>query len=393
MTEIKSEIVFLNIPSDLSWDAAPFLDLFYRLGIHKIHHTVTAAEESAIEGVVAAAVKRADLVCVMGMRNEVGPETDERFRKLLHRISRKRLVLHERQTLLPAGTIYLIDPHAHNIPVFIISFAEPVSPTPTLLIMTPGGREVVHHFSAKIKEIALSFLMEKEETGRWIRMCDVTENDLSAWIKKEPFDPSLRVTLLSQPAGVDMVIASNKPASLDEAVEKIQKKWGRFCYSLSGESMEEVVGKALLTAGKQISIAESCTGGAIAARITRVPGASRYFDAAFVTYSNRSKEASLSISRSWIEKKGAVSPEVAIRMAEGARKTSGADLGLSVTGIAGPTGGSREKPVGRVFIALSDGKKTTVSRYRFRGSREMIRAEAAQMALETVRQYLIRDTV
>jgi nicotinamide-nucleotide amidase len=164
---------------------------------------------------------------------------------------------------------------------------------------------------------------------------------------------------------------------------------GTFIYGGEGETLEEVIGRLLLQQKKWLAIAESCTGGRIAARITCVPGSSRYFDSACVTYSNRSKEDLLGVPKDLLQKKGAVSAEVAVAMAEGIRKTAGVDLGLSVTGIAGPDGGTPQKPVGLVYIALSDGRETIPERFQFHGDRETIQAEAAQMALEKVRQYLV----
>jgi nicotinamide-nucleotide amidase len=173
-------------------------------------------------------------------------------------------------------------------------------------------------------------------------------------------------------------------------METTEEKGGRFIDGAEGETVEEAVGRLLLQQKKWLAIAESCTGGRIAARMTRVPGSSRYFDSACVTYSNRSKEDLLGVPNALFVEKGAVSAEVAAAMAEGIRKKAGVDLGLSVTGIAGPDGGSPQKPVGLVYIALSDGRETIPERFQFHGDRETIQAEAAQMALEKVRRYLTR---
>ncbi len=153
-------------------------------------------------------------------------------------------------------------------------------------------------------------------------------------------------------------------------------------------SLEEVIGKSLKARGLLLSIAESCTGGRIASRVTRIPGSSHYFESACVTYSNRSKEHLLSVPKSLLEEKGAVSPEVATAMAEGIRKNAGVDLGLAVTGIAGPEGGNVEKPVGLVYISLSDAKQTRVMSCHFQGNRETIQAKATEKALEILKQYL-----
>ncbi|MFY9269142.1 MAG: CinA family protein [Candidatus Manganitrophaceae bacterium] len=153
--------------------------------------------------------------------------------------------------------------------------------------------------------------------------------------------------------------------------------------------LEEVVGKLLWEKKKRLAIAESCTGGRIAARITRIPGSSRYFDAACVAYSNRSKEEFLGVPKKLLIEWGAVSAEVAMAMAEGIQKRTGADLGLGVTGIAGPEGGTPEKPVGLVYIGFSDGKEATVERHLFEGDREAVQTQAAERALERIRNYLV----
>ncbi len=152
--------------------------------------------------------------------------------------------------------------------------------------------------------------------------------------------------------------------------------------------IETHIGALLIQKGWKISVAESCTGGRIASRLTRVAGSSRYFESACITYSNNSKERLLSVSHALLEKKGAVSAEIARAMAEGIRKKEAVDLALSVTGIAGPGGGSQEKPVGLVYIALSDLKQTTVTEHHFQGNREQIQAKATQTALEIIKQAL-----
>lgn len=158
-----------------------------------------------------------------------------------------------------------------------------------------------------------------------------------------------------------------------------------------GERLEAVVGALLVKRGERLAVAESCTGGRIAARLTRVPGSSRYFESACVAYSNRSKERLLSVPAPLLNEKGAVSPEVALAMAEGIRRKEEVAIGLAVTGIAGPDGGSLQKPVGLVYIALSDPQESNVWRFRFEGEREAIQSQAAQMALQTLRRYLVAE--
>ncbi len=224
--------------------------------------------------------------------------------------------------------------------------------------------------------------------NRLIRMCGIKQADLEKWIADTPLETSVLLNMTPAPAGADLFLSSDFEKALGDVTAIIEKRWGPYCYSFQGESLEEVVGRLFLERGKRIAVAESCTGGRVVARLTRVPGCSRYFESACVTYSNRSKERLLSVSGRLLKAKGAVSPEVVSAMAEGVRLEAGVDLGLAVTGIAGPGGGSAQKPVGRVYIALSDGNEARSFSFRFDGDRESIQSSAAQMALERVRQYL-----
>jgi nicotinamide-nucleotide amidase len=153
-------------------------------------------------------------------------------------------------------------------------------------------------------------------------------------------------------------------------------------------SPEERLAGVLAARGLTIAVAESCTGGLISSRITDVAGASAYFLAGLVTYSNEAKEALLSVPRDLLMAKGAVSREVAGAMAEGVRRATGADVGLSVTGIAGPGGGTEEKPVGTVYMGLSAGTDCPVRCHRFEGDRASIKQQSADGALEFVLAYL-----
>lgn len=148
------------------------------------------------------------------------------------------------------------------------------------------------------------------------------------------------------------------------------------------------IGEILRKNHLMLATAESCTGGQIASKITAVAGASHYFESGIIAYSNRAKIRLLSIPEERIEKEGAVSSAVAQAMAEGVRKNANVDLGLSVTGIAGPDGGKPEKPLGLVFIALSDQNKTEVKRFLFSGSRNAIQSKASQAALKILITYL-----
>lgn len=152
--------------------------------------------------------------------------------------------------------------------------------------------------------------------------------------------------------------------------------------------VEERLGAILAGRGMRIALAESCTGGLISGRITDVAGASDYFEAGVVTYSNRAKEKFLDLPHDLLVAKGSVSAEVAEKMAEGVRLVTGVDIGLAVTGIAGPTGGSAQKPVGTVYIGLAVEGKTIVRLHRFAGDRGAVRSRTAEEALRLALDFL-----
>lgn len=152
--------------------------------------------------------------------------------------------------------------------------------------------------------------------------------------------------------------------------------------------LEERLGELLQEKGLNISVAESCTGGFIAKTITDVPGASLYFEGGVVTYSNRSKSILLMVPEEVISKKGAVSKEVAEAMAKGVKERLGTDIGLAVTGIAGPAGGTEEKPVGTVYIGLAIMDKVDVRHFIFKGTRDEVRTSTVEAAIQFVIDYM-----
>jgi nicotinamide-nucleotide amidase len=147
--------------------------------------------------------------------------------------------------------------------------------------------------------------------------------------------------------------------------------------------------KLLIKTRKTIAVAESCTGGLLSSLLTQVSGSSSYFKLGVVAYSNTAKEKVLSVPQRLIARKGAVSEEVAIKLAQGVRKLAKADFGIGITGIAGPTGATPHKPVGTVFIAIASKNKTICKKFHFRGSRTSIRIKSAIKALELLKTHLI----
>ncbi len=176
--------------------------------------------------------------------------------------------------------------------------------------------------------------------------------------------------------------------NLAGVLKGIQERVKKNIFGYDEDTLEGMIG-ALLTERKlTISVAESLTGGLVADRITNIPGSSAYFERGVVTYSNRSKTELLGVPEDVIKQHGAVSKEVAVLMAEGVRRVSGTDIGLSTTGIAGPAGGTEQKPVGTIFVAVSDGKRTICRDFLFKWERRRIKEITTQWALELTRRFL-----
>ncbi|HXW91807.1 MAG TPA: competence/damage-inducible protein A [Terriglobales bacterium] len=207
--------------------------------------------------------------------------------------------------------------------------------------------------------------------------------------------PDVQTTILAAAGEIQLHLRSSAVSRaaaqqrVDELVSQIEDELGDYVFSDNGDSMEQIVGYYLEMRNTTLAVAESCTGGLVAERITSVSGSSRYFLGGAIVYSNSLKTELAGVPAELLEKHGAVSREVAAALAEGIRQSSGANLGLAVTGIAGPTGGTAEKPVGLVFHALAGDRSTEVVERRFSGNREQIRWFASQQALDMVRRTLL----
>lgn len=205
----------------------------------------------------------------------------------------------------------------------------------------------------------------------------------------------ISTTILAAPGQIELHLtaAAATPeeagAALAQAVSELAARLGPDVFTTTGQSLEEVVGEQLTARGATVAVAESCTGGLIASRLTDVPGSSAYVMAGIVAYSNRAKSTALDVPALLIETHGAVSEPVAVAMADGVRRRHGASIGVGVTGIAGPGGGTDAKPVGTVAIAVtSEGESARVRTYRFIGGRGQVKFQASQAALDQVRRLL-----
>ena len=208
--------------------------------------------------------------------------------------------------------------------------------------------------------------------------------------------PDVRVAYLPGKTGVVVRVSTfgadseSADRMLDRVEKDIRGRLGSKVVSSDGRTMEQVVAELLLSERKTLALAESCTGGLVAHKLTNVPGSSGFLDRGLVVYSNRAKVDLLGISPDLLELHGAVSPETAKAMAEGVRERAGTDIGLAITGIAGPGGGTETKPVGLVHIGYSDQNRTIVETHRFARERQWNKERSALSALDLVRRVLLK---
>ena len=370
-------------------------------------HTTVGDSADAIGDALKLALGRADGVVMTG---GLGPTPDdmtrsavadalrlrlerdepvlEQIRERVKRFGRRTHPSIEAQALLPRGATAWPN-RLGTAPGILIEYEEkPVILLPGVPAEMEGltTEYVVPYLRARTGLTVETFTLRT--VGVYETLLDEMIGDLPAgWTDATlAFLPSytgvdLRVTA----AGHD---AAKVKAVAEQARRELRERIGDFIYAEGEQGMEEVVGEALVSRGWKIAVAESCTGGLLAKRLTDTAGSSRYFERGYVTYSNESKVALVSVDPRVIDANGAVSPPVAEQMAAGARTNADVQLGVGITGIAGPDGGSAEKPVGTVYIAVSSPQGTVSRHLKFIGPRRTIRERSAQAALEMARRHM-----
>lgn len=266
-----------------------------------------------------------------------------------------------------------------------------------IIILLPGPphelkalfeNSVLERLRAKVPEQFLAARVLKI-TGMGESACDARV----APIYKRFTD--VETTILAGPGEIQLHLKTQAASAdlaekrLDELVDRLEAELGDNVFSDNGESLEQIVSYFLQMRSATLSVAESCTGGLVAERLTSISGSSRYFIGGVVAYSNELKTQFADVPQDLLDVYGAVSAQVAGALAEGIRKRCGTTLGLGVTGVAGPTGGTPEKPVGLVFHGLASDSGTEVIKRNFPGDRERIRWFASQQALDMVRRKLM----
>jgi nicotinamide-nucleotide amidase len=196
------------------------------------------------------------------------------------------------------------------------------------------------------------------------------------------------IAFLPHLTGIDLRISRKTKDELGDIRKFLKSRLGKAIYGEDDDTLEAVIGRLLKDSHLTIGVAESLTGGLVMHRLTNVPGSSKYFLGGVVAYSNKLKRELLGVKEETLKGHGAVSKEIALEMASGIRESAGADIGASTTGIAGPTGGTREKPVGLVYTAVCGKKRERCEKNLFKGDRLMIKEMSAQKVLDMIRTYI-----
>lgn len=379
------------------------------IGLSVLRATAVPDDAAAIEDALAGAMSAADVVVTTG---GLGATSDDRTKQVAARVIGRRLALDDdvlervrrhfdarglampeanvAQAMIPEGA-RAIENQSGTAPGLLIEHEG------TLIFLLPG---VPSEMEQMVSNYVVPFLegrgARRVSEERILRTTGVAETRIA-----EIVGPLARrlarvdVAYLPSIMGVDLRItgrgerAGDAASAVDRAADMLAEKLEPFVYARGRESLEEVVGYLLAMNGMSLAVAESCTAGGLSARITRVPGSSEYFRGGVVAYSDDLKKRLLGVRAGVLKKHGAVSREVALEMAKGARERGRADCGVGITGIAGPGGGSEEKPVGLVHIAVVVNRRARTREHRFTGDREAVRQEAAQAALELLRQTLL----
>jgi len=380
-----------------------------KLGIEVTRKAIVGDNRGDIRDAFAQALARADVVIatgglgpteddltreavaeLLGRKLESNPAVLRTIQERFRSIGRQMADVNARQAMVPEGAQVLENLRGTAPGLWLESEGR-------IIILLPGPpKEMEALFSRQVAERLATRAGGTRLVERDLRVAGMTESDLDQLIAPIYTKyPDVHTTILAAPGEIQVqprIWAADVRAAeklLDEMVERFTIALGDNLFTVKGESLEEVVADALIQNHATISTAESCTGGLVAERLTRIPGSSSYFLGGVVSYSNELKSAWADVPPELIQSRGAVSAEVAIALAEGIRLRTCSTLGMGITGIAGPGGGTSEKPVGLVHIALAGGGAPRERGLRFPGDRERVRWQASQVALDMVRRHFL----
>jgi len=376
----------------------------------RINEQRTIPDGDTIQSALADVSLRAEIVFMTG---GLGPTSDDITREIVagylqlplvedaivregirSRLAARRIPATKRiwrQALVPAGADVLPNENGTAPGLYLPANINPGVPLPHLFLLPGPPRELQPMFRNFVAPVLRRITAEsKKDAMRTFRVANMGESIIEKKIDDLVLAvPGIELGYCARPGEVEVRVIGSA-AAVAQAEKIIREKLGNAFFSASDETLAAVLVRLLSEREQTLALAESCTGGFLADQITNVPGASKVFVAGYVTYSNQEKIRSLGVSRKSIEKFGAVSERVVTEMAEGSRARTGATHGVATTGIAGPGGGSEEKPVGTVFVGLSsENQPARWEKFFFPSDRETFKQLVAQRAFDLLRRKLM----
>ena len=381
------------------------------LGIDLRGKTVVGDRRADLADRLRAALARVDLVITTG---GLGPTDDDVTREVVSEVLelplseeprilegiRVRFVqrgldmpaINRRQAAVPRGAVVLPNVNG-TAPGLLIEWQD------RLVVLLPGPPAEMRPMMDHVDAFLRARLPAARIRRRILRVFDRTESHVeeiaqpiySTWQDR---DLPINTTILASSGVIELHLSARGEdvdaldRALDEAVKTLAAALAPAVVSVDGRNLEAIVGDALRERGWRIAVAESCTAGLMLARLTEVPGSSAWVEGGIVAYADDVKIRQLGVPEAMLTAHGAVSEPVALAMASGVRQRLGTDVGVGITGIAGPAGGTPEKPVGTVVIAVTDGRREDVMTFRFQGDRQTIRARSVSAALDRLRRLL-----
>jgi len=373
-----------------------------RRGFDVLYQTTVGDNPTRMKEVLDIAVRRADIIITSG---GLGPTRGDITKEMIAEycgvdmymnlevwnhihdlLSRRNICIasnNEKQALVPSGAIVLHN-EVGTAPGLILEHGDKT------FIMLPGPPFELKHVCEK--ELFPYFEQRFPHLGiiksHTLKLLGIGESNLAEKLDDLIVHQSNPTIALYARRGELLVRLTAKASSEEEAdtliadmQEQVEKIVGTYVYGYDNDTLPEVLGKELLSLQQTIAFAESCTGGLASSMMTDVPGSSEYVKGSVISYTDEIKNQVIHVSKTTLAKKGAVSEETALEMAKGAREVIGSDMAVSITGLAGPGGGTRKKPVGLVYIAVADAKGEVCRKFNFGGTRTQIKYRAAMAAL------------
>ena len=380
------------------------------IGIQVKLKTVVGDDEMRLEETIRDAIKRSDIVISTG---GLGPTEDDITRIISAKAIDRKLIYHDeletdlRERFKKWGREM---PEINKRQAFVIEDAE-ILANPNgsavgmlskigekFFVILPGppreNKPMFENFVLPLLKEKAGEMVVRRKTLRVSGIGESAVDEAIAPIYKEYKTVETSILFNKSEIEIHLIAKSESEADalnvLQELADKIVEKLGIAVFATNGEQMEEIVGRLLTERGETVSFAESCTGGLVSQRLTEVAGSSKYFIESVIAYANEAKIKNLAVPPELIEKHGAVSAEVAEAMAKGMRERAETDYAVSITGIAGPDGGTEEKPVGTVFIGYADKSKIKSLKIALPGDRFLIRWRASQAALDYLRRKILQ---